>query len=60
VTEIDCSDAPLGLRMLARSVEDYFGRDACNGDIMLREPYAAVFPRLLRQCREKKSTEVVK
>lgn len=60
VTEIDCDDAPLGLGMLAHSAEDYFGRDKCNGDIMLREPYASVFYGLFRQCRERKSREVVK
>ena len=60
MTEIDCDDAPLGLGMLARSAEDYFGPDECNGDIMLRESYAPVFARLFRQCRERKSMEVVK
>jgi hypothetical protein len=60
VTEIDCDDAPLGLAMLAHSAEDYFGPDKCNGDIMLREPYAPVFARLFRRYRERKSREVVK
>jgi hypothetical protein len=46
--------------MLARSAErDYFGPDEC-GDIMLRKPYMPDFARLFRQCRERKSREVVK
>lgn len=37
------ADAPLCWRSVARDTEEYFGPDGCNGDFMLREPYAAMF-----------------
>jgi thioesterase domain-containing protein len=52
-------DAPLGWRSVARSTEQYFGPDGCNGDRMLREPYARAFAELFRQCRERNMVEDV-
>lgn len=31
----------------------------CNGDLMLREPYAPAFAELFRQCRERNVVEDV-
>lgn len=41
---------PLRWRAVAQHTEEYFGPDGCNPDIMLREPHAATFARLFRQC----------
>lgn len=50
-TWIDSGDMPARWRSVARTVE-YSGPDDCNGDLMLRDPYAQVFADLFRQCRE--------
>jgi thioesterase domain-containing protein len=50
-------DAPLRWRSVARDTEEYFGPDGCNGDLMLREPYAPAFAELFRQCRERNVME---
>jgi thioesterase domain-containing protein len=42
---------PLRWRSVARDTEEYFGPEACDGDNMLRDPYAATFAELFRQCR---------
>jgi thioesterase domain-containing protein len=42
---------PLRWRSVAQHTEEYFGPDNCNGDLMLREPYAPVFAELFNQCR---------
>lgn len=39
-------------RSVAEHTEEYFGPDGCDNDNMLREPYAATFAELFRQCRE--------
>jgi thioesterase domain-containing protein len=38
---------------LAQRTEKYFGPDGCDGATMLREPYAATFAGLFRQCAGK-------
>jgi thioesterase domain-containing protein len=43
-------DEPLRWRSLAQSTEEFFGPHGCTGDLMLREPYAATFANLFRQC----------
>jgi thioesterase domain-containing protein len=45
----DSPDLPLRWRTVAQSAEAYFGPDECNGDLMLREPYAPVFAELFRK-----------
>jgi thioesterase domain-containing protein len=50
-------DLPLSWQSVAQSSEQYFGPDDCNGDLMLREPYAPAFAELFRQCCEKKAME---
>jgi hypothetical protein len=47
----DTPDIPLEWRTVARTTAEYFGPDECNGDLMLREPYVAIFAELFRQCR---------
>ena len=42
---------PLRWRSVARDTEEYFGPDGCTSDNMLREPFAATFAELFRQCR---------
>jgi thioesterase domain-containing protein len=42
---------PLRWRSVAKNTVEYFGPEACDGDNMLREPYAATFAELFRQCR---------
>jgi len=37
-------------RAVAQQSEEYFGPDGCDHDIMLREPHAAAFAKLFRQC----------
>jgi hypothetical protein len=49
-------DEPLRWRSVARSSEEYFGPSGCDGDRMLREPHAAAFAELFRQCRERHVT----
>jgi len=51
------ADAPLRWRSVAQCSEQYFGPEGCNGDTMLREPYAAAFAGLFRQCCEKHARE---
>ncbi len=46
-------DIPLHWQSVAQSTEQYFGPDDCNGDLMLREPYAPAFADLFVRCREK-------
>jgi hypothetical protein len=46
-------DIPLHWQSVAQSTEQYFGPDDCNGDLMLREPYAPAFADLFARCREK-------
>jgi thioesterase domain-containing protein len=46
-------DIPLRWRTVSRSCEEYFGPDDCNGDVMLREPYVAIFAELFKQCRQR-------
>jgi len=41
---------PLRWRSVTQT-EEYFGPEGCNGENMLREPYAATFAELFRQCR---------
>jgi thioesterase domain-containing protein len=41
---------PLRWRSMAEQAEEYFGPDGCHTDVMLREPYAAAFANLFRQC----------
>ena len=45
-------DEPLRWRTVARSTEEYYGPEECNGDLMLREPYARTFAELFRNCRD--------
>ncbi|HEY5910145.1 MAG TPA: thioesterase domain-containing protein [Verrucomicrobiae bacterium] len=45
-------EEPLRWRSVARRVETYFGPDGCDGDLMLREPYAPVFADLFRRSHE--------
>jgi thioesterase domain-containing protein len=42
-------------RAVAKQVQEYFGPDTCNGDVMLREPYVSTFAGLFRQCRVKRA-----
>jgi thioesterase domain-containing protein len=42
-------DAPRW-RSVARDTEEYLGADGCNGDTMLREPYAPAFAGLFKEC----------
>jgi thioesterase domain-containing protein len=42
---------PLRWRSVAQEVDEYLGPEGCNGDNMLREPYAVTFAELFRQCR---------
>jgi thioesterase domain-containing protein len=53
----DTADVPLRWQAVAQYTEQYFGPDDCNGDVMLREPFAATFAELFRQCRERNVTE---
>ena len=46
-------DMPLHWQSVAQSTEQYFGPDDCNGDHMLREPYAPAFAELFAQCRDR-------
>lgn len=43
---------PRRWRSVARDAEEYFGPHGCNGDNMLRAPYAPWFAELFRQCRD--------
>jgi thioesterase domain-containing protein len=45
-------DVPLCWRTVAQSAEVYFGPDECNGDLMLRDPYARIFADLFGRCRQ--------
>jgi thioesterase domain-containing protein len=45
-------DEPLRWRSVAQNVETYAGPEGCNGDNMLREPYAALFADLFRRAAE--------
>jgi thioesterase domain-containing protein len=45
-------DEPLRWRSVARNVETYAGPESCNGDSMLREPYAAAFADLFKRAAE--------
>jgi len=40
---------PLRWRWMADHVEEHFGPDECHTDVMLREPYAAIFAELFAQ-----------
>lgn len=42
---------PLRWRSVAPHAEEYYGPDGCDGDNMLREPYAAAFAELFSHCR---------
>jgi len=44
-------DEPLRWRSVVPHAEVYVGPEGCDGDNMLREPYAAPFAELFRQCR---------
>ena len=50
-------DIPLHWQSVAQSTEQYFGPNDCNGDLMLREPYAPAFADLFARCREKNVNE---
>ena len=53
-----CSGAaPLRWRLVAQHTEEYFGPGACEGDLMLREPFAPAFAEIFTQCREKNVIE---
>lgn len=39
-------------RSAAKTTEEYFGPDGCDGDVMLLEPYAPAFAKLFLQCRQ--------
>jgi thioesterase domain-containing protein len=47
---VRCGAEPLRWRAVAQQTEEYFGPDGCDNDIMLRQPYAATFAQLFRQC----------
>jgi thioesterase domain-containing protein len=36
---------------VTRQIEEYYGADGCEGDVMLLEPYADATAELVRQCR---------
>jgi thioesterase domain-containing protein len=42
---------PLRWRSVVPQAEEYFGPDGCDGTNILREPYAATFAELFRECR---------
>lgn len=44
---------PLRWISLAQDAEVYYGPDGCNGDNMLREPFAPAFAELFRRCRDR-------
>jgi thioesterase domain-containing protein len=46
-------DIPLRWQSVAQSTEQYFGPDDCNGDLMLREPYAPAFAEFFARCRDR-------
>lgn len=50
-------DAPPRWRSVAPRTEEYFGPEGCNGDLMLREPYAPAFAELFRQCCASRATQ---
>jgi len=45
-------DALVQWPAIAQNTEKYFGPDGCDGDSMLREPYAAAFADLFNQSRQ--------
>jgi hypothetical protein len=49
------ADMPLHWQSVAQSAEQHFGPDDCDGDVMLREPYAPVFAELLARCTAKET-----
>lgn len=53
----DSGDIPLHWQSVAQSTEQYSGPDDCNGDLMLREPYAPAFAELFVRCRERNVIE---
>ena len=46
---------PLRWRSVAPHAEEFYGPEGCDGDNMLREPFAAVFAEAIRRCREYKA-----
>lgn len=48
---------PLRWQSLAQDAEVCYGPDGCNGDNMLREPFAPAFAELFTQCRERNESE---
>ena len=49
--ELGSDHVMLRWRSVARRTEVYFGPDGCDGDAMLREPYAPRFAELLELAR---------
>jgi thioesterase domain-containing protein len=49
---IHTPDVPLRWRTVAESTSEYIGPDECNGDLMLRDPYADIFAAFFRECRD--------
>ena len=52
-TWVHSGKEPLRWRSLAQDAEVYYGPDGCNGDNMLREPFASAFAELFRRCRDR-------
>jgi hypothetical protein len=46
-------------RSVAGAVGEYYGTPACDGDNMLRHPYAATFAEMLTRCRARDAWEEV-
>jgi thioesterase domain-containing protein len=49
---IHTPDVPLRWRTVAAGTSEYIGPDECNGDLMLRDPFADIFAAFFRECRD--------